>query len=74
MSESKRPSRNKREAVLAAAAILGKRPPKELPQSGANAEWRGNHWRIWMLDGWVDLDDSLAFLAASEELADAVEK
>ncbi len=64
-----KPSRTKMEALLKASDLLGRRPPKDMQSLRGKTEWRENHWRVWILDGWIDLDDSLELIKASEEFA-----
>ena len=64
----RKPSHSKSEALIAATAVLGRRPPKNTGDGGPRAEWRDNHWRVWLGEGWVDLSDELDVVGLSEDL------
>lgn len=65
---SEKPSHSKNDAVIKAFSLVGKRPPRTLPSSGEQAEWRKTHWRVWVFEGWIDLADDLSMLGSSEDL------
>ena len=66
-----KPNHTKNDAVLKAADVAGRRPQRGVPGAGGpRAEWRDTHWRVWLHDGWVDLDNDLEVIAVSEEFAD----
>ena len=71
MSQNNKPTRSRNEAILRASDHIGRRPPKEHQLSATRAEWRDSHWRVWLFDGWVDLDDELNPIGSSEEFDSA---
>jgi len=61
-------SRTKSDAIIKAFSLVGKRPPKSLPNTGEQAEWRENHRRVWVFEGWIDLAADLTLIGTSEDL------